>query len=183
MPAHEHKTDRKSLLPLKIETERLVLRPPMRTDVPDLVSQADNPRIARLVSLPSPYTRADAVGFVKITAQRDTERTWCVTLRHGGTFIGVSSVMFADGFPPEIGYWFGEAYWGRGFASEAVTGMIAAAWAHGAFPVIGAQVLAHNYGSARVLEKCGFSFSHDGLAAGGPHKGKTMKHYRLERRP
>jgi RimJ/RimL family protein N-acetyltransferase len=178
MPTH----DCKSLLPLKFETARLVLRPPMRADVPDLVAQADNPRIARLASLPSPYTRADAVGFVRITAQRDTERAWCVTLKHGA-FIGVASIMFAEGFPPEIGYWFGEAFWGRGFASEAVAGMIATAWAHGAFPVICAAVLAHNYGSARVLEKCGFALSHAAPAISGPHKGKSMKHYRLERRP
>lgn len=178
MPIH----DCKSLLPLKIETERLVLRPPMRADVPDLVAQADNPRIARLVALPSPYTRADAVGFVRITAQRDTERAWCVTLKHG-TFIGVASIMFADGFAPEIGYWFGEAFWGRGFASEAVAGMVGAAWASGGFAVIGASVLAHNYGSARVLEKCGFAFTHEAPALSGPHRGKTMKHYRLERRP
>ena len=45
----------RDMLPGKIETKRLVLRAPIRGDVPDLVRLADNKTIAeKLVRLPSP---------------------------------------------------------------------------------------------------------------------------------
>ena len=50
-------------LPGRVTTKRLVLRAPIRGDVPDLVKLADNKTIAdRLLRLPHPYTRADASG-------------------------------------------------------------------------------------------------------------------------
>ena len=70
--------DPRSVLPHKIETERLVLRAPIRGDVPQLVKLADNKNIAEMLRrLPSPYTRADAIGFVEIFAQREDEQALC----------------------------------------------------------------------------------------------------------
>src|SRR6478752_4678162 len=71
----------RDMLPGKISSKRLVLRAPMRGDVPDLVQLADNKAIAvKLARLPSPYTRADAVGFVEIFSQRADERPYAITL-------------------------------------------------------------------------------------------------------
>ena len=173
--------DLKTALPLRIETERLTLRPPMRADVFDLVEQANNPRIARMLKrMPHPYTKADAVGFVDIVAQRDSERAYVVTMKRG-TLVGVASFMFAPGYPPEIGYWFGQSYWGRGFATEVVRAMVCTAQATGAFPVICAQALAHNYASARVLEKAGFGRTHTSVDEDGNNKGKSVIHFRLDK--
>src|SRR5690606_15418357 len=75
-------------LPGKLATRRLVLRAPIRGDVPDLARLADNAAIAeRLTLLPHPYTRADAVGFIEIFAQRPDERPYAITL--DDRFIGV----------------------------------------------------------------------------------------------
>jgi RimJ/RimL family protein N-acetyltransferase len=142
-------------LPGRIATKRLVLRAPIRGDVPDLVKLADNKSIAeKLVRLPSPYTRADAVGFVEIFAQRPDERPYAITLNE--KLIGVVGFTFFVGHPPELGYWLGEPYWGQGYMTEAVRGLIESAHkAHG-FELIAARALADNAGSLNVLGKAGF---------------------------
>jgi RimJ/RimL family protein N-acetyltransferase len=145
----------RDMLPGKIETKRLVLRAPIRGDVPNLVRLADNKAIAeKLVRLPSPYTRADAVGFIEIFAQRADERPYAITL--DGHFIGVVGFSFHEGRPPELGYWLGEPHWGQGFMTEAARGLVDAAHKTRHFEVVAARALADNAGSLHVLEKLGF---------------------------
>ncbi|MBN9347170.1 MAG: GNAT family N-acetyltransferase [Devosia sp.] len=142
-------------LPGRIATKRLVLRAPIRGDVPDLVRLADNKAIAeKLVRLPSPYTRADAVGFVEIFAQRPDERPYAITL--GDKLIGVIGFTFFEGKPPELGYWLGEPHWGKGYMTEAARALIEAAHRTHHFELIAARALADNAGSLNVLEKVGF---------------------------
>src|SRR5690606_1289670 len=112
----------RDLLPGKITTKRLVLRAPIRGDVPDLVKHADNKAIAdRLERLPSPYTRADAVGFIEVIAQRPDERPYAITLND--RLIGIVGLSYHEGRPPELGYWLGEEFWGQGLMSEAARGL------------------------------------------------------------
>ncbi len=145
----------RDLLPGKIESKRLVLRAPMRGDVPDLVKLADNKTIAqKLARLPSPYTRADAVGFIEIFAQRADERPYAITL--DGHFVGVIGMSFHEGRPPELGYWLGEPFWGKGIMTEAGRALIDAAHKTGQYELIAARALASNEGSLHVLEKLGF---------------------------
>jgi RimJ/RimL family protein N-acetyltransferase len=142
-------------LPGRITTKRLVLRAPIRGDVPDLVKLADNKTIAdRLLRLPHPYTRADAIGFVEIFAQRPDERPYAITL--GEKLIGVVGFTFVEGEAPALGYWLGEPYWGQGFMTEAAKGLIEAAHKTQGFEVIAARALVDNQGSLNVLGKLGF---------------------------
>ena len=142
-------------LPGRITTKRLVLRAPIRGDVPDLVKLADNKTIAeKLARLPSPYTRADAVGFVEIFAQRPDERPYAITLDE--KLIGVVGFTFVEGEAPALGYWLGEPYWGQGFMTEATKGLIEAAHKTHHFETIAARALADNQASLNVLSKLGF---------------------------
>lgn len=142
-------------LPGKVATRRLVLRAPIRGDVPDLVKLADNKAIAdRLLRLPHPYTRADALGFIEVIAQRPDERPYAITLND--RLVGVIGFSFVEGQPPELGYWLGEPHWGQGIMSEAARGLIDAAHRTRHFELIAARALADNDASLRVLEKVGF---------------------------
>lgn len=146
----------RDLLPGKIATRRLVLRAPMRGDVPDLVRLADNKTIAeRLANFPSPYTRADATAFIEIFAQRADQRPYAITL--GDRLIGVVGFSFTEGAPPDLGYWLGEPHWGNGYMTEAGRALIDAAQATDGYDTIAARALADNAGSLRVLEKLGFT--------------------------
>lgn len=51
-----------------------------------------------------------------------------------------------------VGYWIGRAYWGRGIATGALLEFLE----HETTRPLSAYVAAHNVGSIRVLEKCGF---------------------------
>jgi RimJ/RimL family protein N-acetyltransferase len=148
-------------LPHRIDTPRLVLRAPIRGDVPDLVRLADNTAIAeRLTRLPSPYTRADAIAFVEIMAQRADGRPYAITL--DDRLVGVVGLTFAPDAVPELGYWLGEPYWGRGLMSEAVKGLVDAAFATRLFPRLMARALASNAASRRILVKTGFQVLREG---------------------
>ena len=163
----------RDLLPGKIATKRLVLRAPIRGDVPDLVRLADNKAIAdRLARLPSPYGRADAVGFIEIIAQRPDERPYAITLND--RLIGIIGLSFAPDKLPELGYWLGEPHWGRGFMTEAGRGLIDAAHQTGHYERIAARALADNDGSLHVLEKLGFHRVGKGKAEQGPNIGKPI---------
>ena len=145
----------RDVLPGKIETKRLVLRAPIRGDVPDLVRLADNKNIAsRLARMPNPYTRADAVGFIEIMAVRADERPYAITL--DGRLIGVVGFSFQEGSPPELGYWLGEPYWGKGYMSEAARALVDAAQRTHYYDKISAKALVSNEASLKVLAKLGF---------------------------
>jgi RimJ/RimL family protein N-acetyltransferase len=145
----------RDMLPVSIATRRLILRSPIRGDVPELVKLADNRNIAsKLARLPSPYTRADAIAFVEIFAQRADERAYAIT--RDGTFIGVVGFSFREGRPPELGYWLGEPHWGQGYMAEAVRGLVDAAHSTGLYGLIGARALEDNQASIAILEKIGF---------------------------
>jgi RimJ/RimL family protein N-acetyltransferase len=170
----------RDMLPGRIVTKRLVLRAPIRGDVPDLIRLADNKDIAKwLATLPSPYTRADAVGFVEILAQRADERPYAMTL--DDRLIGIVGFSFAEGKPPDLGYWLGEPHWGKGYMTEAVKGLIEAAHRTGQFETIHAQVLADNQPSLHVLEKAGFKHRRKAKGDVGNIIGKPIVILELKR--
>jgi RimJ/RimL family protein N-acetyltransferase len=168
-------------LPTRIDTPRLILRAPIRGDVPAIQKLADNPNIAdKLARLPSPYTRADAVAFVEIFAQRADERPFAITLPNGD-FLGIAGFSYAMGEHPELGYWLGEPYWGQGIMTEAVKALLEAAFATGFYPAVRARALQSNAASIRVLEKAGFRNVGADFDAVGFNKGLPIFHFRMER--
>ncbi len=164
-------------LPHRIATQRLTLRAPIRGDVPDLVRLADNRVIAeRLARLPHPYTRADGVAFVEIFAQRADERPYAMVL--DDRFIGVVGLSFHPGRPPELGYWLGEPWWGRGLMSEAAKAVCDAAFGTGRIDELVARALPTNLASQRVLEKLGFV---RGDIVPSPANGRDVVSYTLNK--
>jgi RimJ/RimL family protein N-acetyltransferase len=171
----------RDVLPTRIETPRLVLRAPMRGDVPAIAKLADNRRIAeRLSRLPSPYTRADAIAFVEIFAQRADERPFAITLASNGDLLGIVGFTFTMGQHPELGYWLGEPHWGKGFMSEAVKALIDAAHATQLFPVMRARALQDNAASINVLERSGFKNVGVDIDPFGTNQGQPIFLFRLE---
>lgn len=164
-------------LPHRIATARLTLRAPIRGDVPDLVRLADNRVIAeRLARLPHPYTRADGIAFVENFAQRADERPYAMVL--DDRFIGVVGLSFRPGQPPELGYWLGEPFWGRGLMSEAAKAVCDAAFATRRIDRIIANALPSNLASQRVLEKLGFV---RGELRPSPANGREVVTFALEK--
>jgi RimJ/RimL family protein N-acetyltransferase len=140
-----------------LATARLVLRAPRRSDVKAIATLANDRRIAaNTARIPHPYAIEDAEQFIAAVNKREGEACFVIMLECAP--IGVCSVdLREDG--PEMGYWLGVAYWGRGFATEAVRALIDHAFGdleHEAL-ISGARV--NNPASRRVLEKCGFQWT------------------------
>jgi RimJ/RimL family protein N-acetyltransferase len=62
-------------------------------------------------------------------------------------------LSYEDDGHPEVCYWIGKEYWGRGIATRALTEFLAH---NNTIRPIYARVAKDNAGSRRVLEKCGF---------------------------
>jgi RimJ/RimL family protein N-acetyltransferase len=69
-----------------------------------------------------------------------------------GQVVG-SILSYEECGKPEVSIWIGEAYWGKGIATQALRAFLAQA--DPARPMY-ARVAKDNTGSLRVLEKCGF---------------------------
>lgn len=165
-------------LPLRIETARLVLRPPMRGDAHDLTTLADNINVAsKLSRLPHPYRLDHAMAFIDHIASGPTEKPYAITL--DDRLIGVISLMFTQD-PVEIGYWLGEPHWGRGFATEAGKALLEAARTTARIDTFRARALVTNAGSRNVLEKLGFVATGEEIDKEGTNAGKAVMRYRLE---
>jgi RimJ/RimL family protein N-acetyltransferase len=74
------------------------------------------------------------------------------TVLAGGEVVG-NVVSWEEGDRRFLGYWFGKAHWGKGFATAAVAAFLAE---HETARPLFAFVASRNIGSRRVLEKCGF---------------------------
>lgn len=141
-----------------LATARLLVRELELGDAPRIAELADDARIARNLgpAFPAPYTLADAETFLA-----SGTRALAVDLvgASGPQLIGVIGPAVAAADMPGVlrfGYWFGADYWGRGYATEAVSCYVAAVAALPGMRRIEASVYAWNPASARVLEKAGF---------------------------
>ena len=63
----------------------------------------------------------------------------------------------------DVGYWIGREHWGRGIATAALSTLLVEL----PHRPLSAHVAAHNLGSIRVLEKCGFTLAAEILTDGG----------------
>ncbi len=139
-----------------LETERLILRAPRLDDAPALVSLINDLRIAENLSrVPHPYSRKDAETFIAGANRADDEVAFLVTLRDGA-LIGGCGVGTLGRAYPEIGYWFGVAHWGLGYATEAARAVIAYAFDELGHESLEGGARVSNPASRRVLEKCGY---------------------------
>jgi RimJ/RimL family protein N-acetyltransferase len=140
-----------------LATARLVLRAPRRSDGKAIATLANDRRIAaNTARIPHPYGIEDAEKFIAAVNKREGEACFVITL--DGAPIGVCSIdLREDG--PEMGYWLGVPYWGRGLATEAARALIDHAFGDLEHDTLISGARVNNPASRRVLEKCGFQWT------------------------
>ena len=165
-----------------LETQRLVLRAPQLEDAKAIAALANDRRIAdNTARIPHPYRLSDAETWV-IGSNADMEgETYLITLPNGCA-IGSCGFDLRDGPAPEIGYWLGTRYWGKGYATEAVRALIDRAFTDLDHKALQSSVRVTNPNSRRVLEKCGFQWTGVGLYRISSIKSSApIDRFRLER--
>ena len=142
----------------RLESERLLLRPPEIGDLPFMVPLAGDFEVSKnLGRVPHPYTEDDARAFhARAGEQRGlgTDFNFAILRKEDDAYLGGCGLHLKDGVF-EMGYWLGRPYWGQGYATEAARRLagfafhdlkatrLVAAWFH------------DNPASGRVLAKLG----------------------------
>ena len=135
------------------------LRPWRNGDQAELVQEANNPRVAMNLRdlFPHPYTMRHADEWLARASREPPVTNFAIEVEGrvvGG--IGLLPGSDVNRVSAEIGYWLGEAWWGRGIATDAVRGLTRHAFE--TFPLnrLFALPFAPNVASCRVLEKAGY---------------------------
>lgn len=146
-------------------TERLVLRPPHVEDMDAITDLANNRHVsAMLNSMSYPYTRKQAADFILRAVSGEMGHcVYAITLSETGEFIGICSIKEHenDDNGVVIGYWLGEPFWNKGYASEAVHTVIDTVFRATDLEKIYVNCFAANRRSQKVIEK--FGFVYDGV--------------------
>lgn len=146
---------------LELEQAGARVRSWRREDAPALARHADNRRIWRNVRdhFPHPYRLADAELWIeRVLGSHDPETQFALEV--DGEAAGGIGVFLQEDVArrsAEIGYWLGEAHWGRGIMTDAVRRFTAYALDTYDLLRLYALVFEWNVGSCRVLEKAGYT--------------------------
>lgn len=128
-------------------------------DIDDLVVLLNNEKVSRFTSdnIPFPYGKEDALNFLDKIKTMPANYINAVTLNGklmGGAGIHPQAMNLR--FNAEIGYWLGEEFWGKGYATEVVQLLIQVAKDSKQFHKLFARTFVGNTASEKVLQKNGF---------------------------
>lgn len=125
--------------PVVLRTDRLILRAPTAADVDAIYAACQDPEIPRWTTVPSPYTREHAEGFVEL-----------VGLHHITPHLA--------GGTAELDFWATAESRGKGFMAEASRSVIDWGFAELSLARIHWQAVAGNIASARTARALGFRY-------------------------
>jgi len=174
---------------MRIETERLVLRPWEERDRAPFAAIVGDPHVMRFYTHPRSREQADAwfdrmvEGFV-----RGTSRFLAAERKSDGALLGLVGTADIDFEIPtnpktEVGWVLGQAYWGKGYAPEAAGASLAYAFETVGLQEVVAFTAHQNLPSQRVMEKIGMrrdasaDFDHPRIPEGHPLRPHVL--YRI----
>lgn len=147
----------------KIISDRLILRRLKREDAePMFRNWCNDPEVAKYtlwVAHESVETTKKLVDmWLEEEKDEKTER-FVITLKGNDEPIGSIDIVHFYNDIPEIGYCLSRKYWNKGYMSEACKAFINYLFELG-YPKILIRADIRNIGSNRVIEKCGFKYTH-----------------------
>jgi RimJ/RimL family protein N-acetyltransferase len=142
--------------PPTLQTERLTLRPITDDDLDALHAMLSDPEVMRYWSS-LPHTELQQTR--DWIAENRAGMAAGTSIEYGAVYQGklIGRGTFWNG--NEIGYLFDRAFWGQGFASEAMTAMIDFAFSCRDWVDIIADIDPRNEGSLKLLQRLGFERS------------------------
>lgn len=149
--------------PKQLETERLILRAFALTDAEAMFNNwCNDPEVTK-------YMTWNPHGTLEVTKsllsswineyEEGNKYRYGICLKENNLLIGsIDVVKFVDSCP-EIGYCLSKQYWNNGFMTEALNELIRYLFELG-YKKILIQADAENIRSNKVIQKCGFKFTH-----------------------
>ena len=142
-----------------VRTERLILRRFTPADAEAFAAYRSDPDVAQYQSWDAPVPLAEAVKKVEQFAQSDpTAPGWFqYAVDLDGVLIGDLGLNLDENLmQAELGFTLAPAYQGRGYATEAVRGLLDHLFIELKLHRVSAECDARNAASARLLERVGF---------------------------
>jgi len=159
--------------PAPIEGERLVLRAFALGEAAELAGLLIDFEVVRFAGeIPWPYDPIQAAGFIAqshrhfahgrdcifaIARQEDAALVGCIAL-HAEPGHAEPGHSDPGGRVARLGYWLGHAYWGRGYATEAIGLALAFGFTERPFARIEAEAHVGNTASWKAMERAGMLF-------------------------
>lgn len=149
------------MLPERVTSLPVRLRPFALADAPRVQLLAGDPAVAETTALiPHPYRNGMAEEWIA-THQQERERgsafVYAITRADDDLLVGAIDARPAASERENLGFWIGQAHWGRGYATSAARAVVALLFSYLDCDQVTASHLARNPASGRVMEKCGLS--------------------------
>ncbi len=147
---------------IRVETERLILRPWKQEDLEDFFEYASVPGVGEMAGWCHHKTREESAQILHMFI--DHKKTFALELKENGKVIGSLGMEELDPDPEpdkqgrEVGYVLSKAYWGQGLMPEAVKAVIDYCFRVLHYDFLTCGHFSQNEQSRRVIEKCGFHF-------------------------
>lgn len=137
---------------MRMETERLILRPFAMTDFEDLYEYISDPAVTEF----EPYKPMNEAETKENLLWRcGTDEMIAVELKGEGKVIGNVYLGNRDFESRELGYVFNKKFWKQGYAKEACEAVIKNAFANGTHRIY-AELDPENANSWKLMERLGF---------------------------
>lgn len=147
---------------MRLDCGVCVVRSYRHEDADSLAQHANNPNVSRFLrdSFPYPYTIQHARQWISFCMDIDHEETHFAIENERTVVGGLGYTRFSGERQrsAEFGYWLGEAAWGRGIATAAVSSLVPWLWRETDLERVQSGVYEPNVASRRVLEKTGFNY-------------------------
>lgn len=145
----------------RIDTARLALEPQVAAHAEEMFAVLGDPAIYEYENEPPPSLEWLRQRYARLETRQSAsggERwlNWVVRLRASNLIGYVQATLHPDG-RAAIAYELASAFWGQGFAREAVAAMIAELFGHYEVKSLSAVLRQENQRSLRLLERLGFS--------------------------
>lgn len=149
---------------IKLETERLILRPLRNSDSEDLVEGAGNLNIAKMVeNIPYPYKKSDALWFIdkskkNFAKKEPSDYIFGIELKSEKKIIGIMHLAKVDKYQgtAETGSWINEKYWKKGYITEAKIAVNEFAFNELNLRKINSSVFVGNIASNKTQQRMGY---------------------------
>lgn len=133
----------------------LVLRPWTEDDVDAMVTGCNDPDVAWWIpTIPSPYTKEDALAFIRGDVQPDAD---AMAIELGGRVVGgIGMGVISNDHRATLGYWVAAEARGRGICTQALRLLARHALDELELQRVDLITDPDNFASQRVAEKVGF---------------------------
>jgi ribosomal-protein-alanine N-acetyltransferase len=165
---------------MRLETDRLLLRPFTVDDLPALITLRADEEVSRYLGgalMQSPEAITNRASFYLACHERNGYGIAMISQKSDGTVIGWGGLQpLEETGEIEVGYGFAKPFWGLGYATEMAAACLRYGFEQAGLARIVAVAVPENTASRHVMEKLGMKYEREAL-----HYGQKCVFYAIMR--